>query len=58
VSAVREVGVDRPLVVRLEGTNAEQGRALLAESGLPLVTASDLTDAALKAIAAAQGASH
>jgi succinyl-CoA synthetase beta subunit len=53
VKAVREVGVDRPLVVRLEGTNAEQGRALLAESGLPLTTATDLTDAAVKVVAAA-----
>jgi succinyl-CoA synthetase beta subunit len=53
IKAVREVGVDRPLVVRLEGTNAEQGRALLAESGLPLTTASDLTDAAVKAVASA-----
>jgi succinyl-CoA synthetase beta subunit len=54
VRAVREVGVDRPLVVRLEGTNAEQGRALLAESGLPLTTATDLTDAAVKVVAAAR----
>ena len=54
IKAVREVGVDRPLVVRLEGTNAEQGRALLAESGLPLTTASDLTDAAVKVVAAAR----
>jgi succinyl-CoA synthetase beta subunit len=54
VQAVREVGVDRPLVVRLEGTNAEQGRALLAESGLPLTTATDLTDAAVKVVAAAR----
>lgn len=54
VKAVREVGVDRPLVVRLEGTNAEQGRALLAESGLPLTTATDLTDAAVKVVTAAR----
>jgi len=53
IKAVREVGVDRPLVVRLEGTNAEQGRALLAESGLPLTAASNLTDAAMKAVASA-----
>jgi len=53
IKAVREVGVDRPLVVRLEGTNAEQGRALLAESGLPLTAASDLTDAAVKAVGSA-----
>jgi succinyl-CoA synthetase beta subunit len=54
IRAVREVGVDRPLVVRLEGTRAEEGRALLAASGLDLTAAADLTDAARKAVAAAR----
>jgi succinyl-CoA synthetase beta subunit len=53
VSAVREVGVSIPVVVRLEGTNVEQGRALLDDSGLDIIAASDLTDAARKAVAAA-----
>ncbi|MCX7869024.1 MAG: ADP-forming succinate--CoA ligase subunit beta [Terrimicrobiaceae bacterium] len=43
-----------PLVVRLEGTNVEQGRKLLAESGLPIQAAADLTEAARLAVAAAQ----
>jgi succinyl-CoA synthetase beta subunit len=54
IRAVREVGVDRPLVVRLEGTNADQGRAMLAESGLPITTAAELAEAARRAVAAAQ----
>ena len=53
ISAVREVGIEVPVVVRLEGTNAEAGLRMLAESGLALETASDLTDAARKAVAAA-----
>ena len=53
VQAIRDVKVLMPVVVRLEGTNVEQGRALLAESGLDIVTADDLTDAANKAVAAA-----
>jgi succinyl-CoA synthetase beta subunit len=53
VKAVGAVGVNRPLVVRLEGTNAEQGQAILAASGLPLYTASDLSDAARRVVAAA-----
>lgn len=53
ISAVREVGVSIPVVVRLEGTNVEQGRAQLKESGLDIIAASDLTDAARKAVAAA-----
>jgi succinyl-CoA synthetase beta subunit len=54
VKAVREVGVDRPLVVRLEGTNAEPGRAILAESRLPLTAATELAEAARLAVAAAR----
>jgi succinyl-CoA synthetase beta subunit len=52
VSAVKEVGVSVPVVVRLEGTNVEKGRKLLADSGLAIITAQDLTDAAKKAVAA------
>jgi succinyl-CoA synthetase beta subunit len=51
ISAVKEVGVRVPVVVRLEGTNVIKGRTLLAESGLDIVAADDLTDAAQKAIA-------
>jgi succinyl-CoA synthetase beta subunit len=53
IAAVNEVGVQVPVVVRLEGTNAEQGLRMLDESGLALHTASDLTEAAEKVIAAA-----
>jgi succinyl-CoA synthetase beta subunit len=53
VSAVKEVGVSVPVVVRLEGTNVDKGRALLASSGLSITAASDLTEAARKAVAAA-----
>ena len=53
VSAVKEVGVRTHVVVRLEGTNVDQGRKLLAESGLDIIAATDLTDAAKKAVAAA-----
>ncbi|MGR3984277.1 MAG: ADP-forming succinate--CoA ligase subunit beta [Gammaproteobacteria bacterium] len=58
VSAAREVQLQRragvPLVVRLEGTNVEQGKRILAESGLAVVAADDLDDAARKVVAAAQ----
>jgi succinyl-CoA synthetase beta subunit len=53
ISAVKEVGVTVPVVVRLEGTNVEKGRELLAASDLDIIAASDLTDAAKKAVAAA-----
>ena len=52
ISAVKEMGVSVPVVVRLEGTNVEKGRALLAASGLAIIAAKDLTDAAKKAVAA------
>lgn len=52
VSAAREVGIQVPLVVRLEGTNVEKGKAILAESGLAIISADDLNDAAEKAVAA------
>ncbi len=53
ISAVKEVGVRVPVVVRLEGTNVIKGRTLLAESGLDIIAADDLTDAAQKAVASA-----
>ena len=53
IQAVREVGVEVPVVVRLEGTNVEQGRQLLGESGLSIIAATDLNDAAKKVVAAA-----
>ncbi len=55
VQAAREVALSVPLVVRLEGTRVEEGRALLAASGLNLIAAETLTDAAAKAVAAAKG---
>jgi succinyl-CoA synthetase beta subunit len=55
IQAVKEVGVEVPVVVRLEGTNVERGRELLAGSGLAIIPAEDLTDAAKKAVAEAGG---
>lgn len=55
ISASKEVGLKVPLVVRLEGTNVELGKKMLAESGLNITPANDLTDAAKKAVAAARG---
>jgi succinyl-CoA synthetase beta subunit len=52
ITAVRNVGVKVPVVVRLEGTNAAQARQLLANSGLKVIAASDLTDAARKVVGA------
>jgi len=52
IAAVRDVGVSVPVVVRLEGTNVDKGRQLLQESGLDIIAAADLTDAAKKAVAA------
>jgi len=52
ITAVREVGVTVPVVVRLEGTNVEKGKALLNESGLAIIAADDLNDAAQKVVAA------
>jgi len=52
VDAVKGVGVKVPVVVRLEGTNVEKGRELLKESGLDIITAKDLADAAQKAVSA------
>jgi succinyl-CoA synthetase beta subunit len=52
VAAVKEVGLKVPLVVRLEGTNVEQGKKILNESGLAITAADDLDDAAKKIVAA------
>jgi succinyl-CoA synthetase beta subunit len=54
INAVKKVGVKVPVVVRLEGTNAPAARALLAQSGLTLTPAEDLTDAARKVVALAR----
>ena len=56
IAAVRQVGVDVPVVVRFEGNNAAAGLAVLEESGLAIATAASLTDAANKVVAAAGGA--
>ncbi len=56
VSAVREVGLKVPLVVRLEGTNVEEGKALLRSSGLNVIAANDLADAAEKVVKAVREA--
>lgn len=55
IQAVKQVGVNVPVVVRLEGTNVEQGKELLNNSGLALIAADGLTDAAKKAVAAVGG---
>ncbi|MFM2110136.1 MAG: succinyl-CoA synthetase subunit beta [Pseudomonadota bacterium] len=54
ITAVKNVGVKVPVVVRLEGTNAEKAREMLAASGLKVIAAKDLTDAAQKVVAAAR----
>lgn len=53
ITAVKDVGVSVPVVVRLEGTNVDLGRKMLAESGLAIISANGLTDAAQQAVAAA-----
>ena len=55
IGAIEEVGVKVPIVVRLEGNNAQTGSSLLKNSGLNIIAASGLTDAAEKAVAAAKG---
>jgi succinyl-CoA synthetase beta subunit len=54
VAAAKEVSLNIPLVVRLEGTNVDQGKKILAESGLDIVSADDLADAAQKVTTAVQ----
>lgn len=55
VAAVRDVGLKVPLVVRLEGTNVEAGKKILSESGLAVIPADDLADAAQKIVKAVRG---
>jgi succinyl-CoA synthetase beta subunit len=55
VEAAKQVKLAVPLVVRLEGTNVEQGKKILAESGLNITPANDLADAAQKIVAAVKG---
>ncbi len=55
ITAAREIHLDIPLIVRLEGTNAEQGKQLLDESDLSIISAGDMADAAQKAVQAAGG---
>jgi succinyl-CoA synthetase beta subunit len=54
IAAVKKVGVRVPVIVRLEGTNADKARAMLAQSGLAITPAEDLTDAARKVVASAK----
>lgn len=54
VEAAKQVGLDRPLVVRLEGTNVELGKDILAKSGLNIIPATSMADAAEKIVAAVQ----
>jgi len=54
ISAAKEVGIEVPLIVRLEGTNVELGRKLLSESGLNIITGGDMREAVAKAVEAAQ----
>ncbi|ODT66335.1 MAG: succinate--CoA ligase subunit beta [Pelagibacterium sp. SCN 63-23] len=55
IAAVKEVGLQVPLVVRLEGTNVKEGKAILDNSGLDVISADDLDDAAQKIVKAVQG---
>ena len=55
VDAVKEVGLQVPLVVRLEGTNVEAGKEIIKNSGLNVIAADDLDDAAQKIVAAVKG---
>ncbi|GAB5606007.1 ADP-forming succinate--CoA ligase subunit beta [Sideroxyarcus sp. TK5] len=55
VAAAREVHLAVPLVVRLEGTNVDLGKKILADSGLPIISGNDMADAAQKVVAAAKG---
>lgn len=51
VAAAKQVGVKVPLVVRLEGTNVAQGKEIIKKSGMAIIAADDLDDAAKKAVA-------
>ena len=56
IAASRAVGLKVPLVVRMKGTNEDLGRKILADSGLPIISANNMADAAEKVVAAAKGA--
>ena len=56
VDAARQVKLSVPLIVRLEGTNVDLGKKILADSGLPIISANNMADAAQKVVAAAKGA--
>jgi succinyl-CoA synthetase beta subunit len=56
VSAAKEVKLGVPLVVRMKGTNEDIGRKILADSGLPIITADNMAQAAERAVAAVKGA--
>lgn len=55
ITAVKETGLQIPVVARLEGTNVEKGRELLSNSGFKIIAANDINDAAAKVVAAAKG---
>ncbi len=55
IAAVKEVGLKVPLVVRLEGTNVEEGKALINNSGLDVIAADNLKDGAQKIVKAVKG---
>jgi succinyl-CoA synthetase beta subunit len=55
IAAVKEVGLKVPLVVRLEGTNVELGKKIINDSGLNVIAADDLSDAAQKIVKAVRG---
>ena len=57
IAAAKEVNLSVPLVVRLEGTNVEKGKEMMAKSGLPIISADNLDDAAQKVVAATKAAS-
>ena len=55
IAAAREVHLEVPLVVRMKGTNEDIGKKILAESGLPIISADNMADAAQKIVAAVAG---
>jgi succinyl-CoA synthetase beta subunit len=55
VAAAKQVSLRVPLVVRLEGTNVDLGKKILAESGLPIISGNNMADAAQKVVAASKG---
>jgi succinyl-CoA synthetase beta subunit len=56
IAAVKDVGLTVPLVVRLEGTNVDEGKAIINQSGLNVISADDLSDAAEKIVKAVKEA--